>query len=225
MLKNIFKKKEKAITAEQDTLLREQYPANVEGSEEMKSSYLYTSPEISGWLSKDEQERSFLASLLFFNPSHSILDVGCGRADLYGYLQQKFANENITYKGIDYNANLLKIAKDKYTELDVENVDLLSASSDEKFDWVIGSAIFNLNTQEDMESYIQACIDKMYSKSNLGTIFNLAIDYPDAIAEEDKQYIMIHDAGLWLNYLIAKYKLVLCRTEYLQGEVTFFIFK
>ena len=77
-------------------------------------SYLFTAPEIVGWLSTGEQELLFSALLLFYSPNQSILDVGCGRADLSGYLNRVFSGNAIQYKGIDLNPNLINLAKEKF---------------------------------------------------------------------------------------------------------------
>ena len=53
---------------------------------EVDSDYLLNASEIVGWSSTQEQELLFSALLLFYSPEMSILDAGCGRADLYGYL-------------------------------------------------------------------------------------------------------------------------------------------
>lgn len=237
-IKNIFIKKEKVMTQEQDTLLREQFPANVEGSEEFdtavleetkevwnESYNLYSSPEVSGWMTKEEQQRAFLASMLFVQSTHSVLDVGCGRCDFYEYIQSIYPGQTITYKGIDYNPNLLNIAREKYEGIQVSHTDLLSDESEEKFDWVIANKIFDLNTQIQPMAYMIECIEKMYEKANYGVIFNLTYDYPETIAEEDKQYVLIHDPAYWLTYLINRYTKVLSRTDYTKGEITFFIIK
>jgi hypothetical protein len=89
--------------------------------------YLLNAPQIVGWGSTQEQELLFSALLLFYSPEMSILDVGCGRADLYGYLTRLFQTE-IPYKGIDYNPNLLIFAKEKYPSVNVKTLDILNLS-------------------------------------------------------------------------------------------------
>jgi hypothetical protein len=53
-------------------------------SSEPREWDLFTSPEVVGWSSKEEQETLFEAALwLASAPGLSVLDVGCGRADMY----------------------------------------------------------------------------------------------------------------------------------------------
>jgi SAM-dependent methyltransferase len=184
--------------------------------------YLLNAPQIVGWGSTQEQELLFSALLLFYSPEMSILDVGCGRADLYGYLTRLFQTE-IPYKGIDYNPNLLIFAKEKYPSVNVKTLDILNLS--EKHDWVVGSGLFNIKEQEDLTEYAKQCIDKMYESANIGIAFNMLTGYPDNIADEDKAVLASHSPSVWLDYLIGKYTKVICRTDYMLDDVTFFILK
>jgi SAM-dependent methyltransferase len=189
---------------------------------EIDPEYLLNAPQIVGWGSTQEQELLFSALLLFYSPEMSILDAGCGRADLYGYLTKLFQTE-IPYKGIDYNPNLLMFAKEKYPSVNVSSLDILNLS--EKHDWVVGSGLFNIKEQEDLTEYAKQCIDKMYESANIGIAFNMLTGYPDDIADEDKAVLASHSPSVWLDYLIGKYTKVICRTDYMLDDVTFFILK
>ncbi len=188
---------------------------------------LLNSPEIVGWFSTQEQELLFSALLLFYSPEQSILDVGCGRADLYGYCKKMFGDDAkaIPYKGIDYNPNILNIAQEKYPGVYTEAVDILNASAEESHDWIVGSGLFNLLDNEDMETYTKTVIQKMYEKSRIGVVFNLLTGVPEDMADEDVAQLVIHDPVAWLDYLLKTYTKVICRADYLSGDVTFYIFK
>ena len=194
---------------------------------ENNTDYLFTAPEIVGWFSTQEQEILFGALLLFYNKTQSILDVGCARCDLYGYMKRLnlLTDAGPLYKGIDYNQNLLNIASQKFENINVECVDILNDESNAKFDWVIGSGLFNVNNQSDMTSYAKQCIDQMYNKANVAVAFNLLTDYPEDLAQSDIEALYKHDAANWLSYLIDTYTKVICRADYMTGDVTFFILK
>lgn len=236
MFKNIFgsKQPETAETSEEviESVISDDLQTEPSGSldseesvEELDSSYLLTAPEIVGWLSTDEQELLFSALLLFYTPSQSILDVGCGRADLFGYLNRLFSGNMIQYKGIDLNPNLINLAKDKFPEVAVENLDILNTDIGADSDWVVGSGLFNLNDHPDMIEYAKQVIDKMYDKAQTGVSFNLLTGFPPDMAEEDMNQLIVHSPSMWLDYLIEKYSKVICRADYMSGDVTFFIFK
>ena len=180
--------------------------------------YLLNAPQIVGWGSTQEQELLFSALLLFYSPKMSILDAGCGRADLYGYLTRLFQTD-IPYTGIDYNPNHLILAKEKYPSVNVKSLDILNLS--ENHDWVVGSGLFNVNEQEDLSAYTSNCIDKMYEKCKVGVAFNLNIGK----AEDNNEMLISWNSSEWLAYLMAKYGKIICRADYLDTDVTFFILK
>ena len=234
MFKNIFgsKQPETVETSEEviEPVVSDDLQIELEGAIEDTTevtdvSYLLTAPEIVGWLSTEEQELLFSALLLFYSPNQSILDVGCGRADLFGYLNRLFSGNMIQYKGIDLNPNLINLAKDKFPEVPVENLDILNTDMGADYDWVVGSGLFNLNDHPDMVEYAKQVIDKMYDKAKAGVSFNLLTGFPPDMAEEDMNQLIVHSPSMWLDYLIEKYSKVICRADYMSGDVTFFIFK
>lgn len=195
--------------------------------DEFPEDYLFNAPEIAGWMSTNEQELLFSALLLFYSPSYSVLDVGCGRADLYGYLRRMFPESDINYSGIDFNANMIHVAERKYPVLldKLSGNDILTATTLTNHDWVLGSGLFNLNDHPDMFEYAISVVDKMYENANVGVAFNLLTGLPADMNQSDIDQLIVHDMAEWLNYLVSKYTKVVCRTDYMAGDVTFFIFK
>lgn len=210
-----------------DTNLREEFPANVENSKEFQeaiSDYLYTAPEISGWFSEEEQLLAFRTMLNFYSVQHSILDVGCGRGDLYKLLIQ--INPNINYKGIDFNENLINLAKSKYDSDKFEAVEFLTTKFlPESYDWVFASAMFNQSMSVDMNTFSRECIDKMFEVCKLGVAFNLMFKSPEGLGDEELQTLYIHNIGEWCEYLTNKYQKICMYSDYIDGDVTFFISK
>lgn len=194
--------------------------------ESYPDEYLLNAPQIAGWLSTQEQELLFSALLLYYSPKQSVLDLGCARADLYGYLTRFFENDNINYTGMDYNANLLNIAKRKFPKL-ADNLiaqDILKAETGQ-YDWVFGSGLFNLNDHPDMFDYAKQVVDKMYENATVGVAFNILTGLPDDMAQSDIDQLFVHNPSAWLEYLISKYGKVLLRSDYMLGDVTFVILK
>lgn len=181
-------------------------------------------PAVLGWGSVDEQEALFAALMLYYQPGESILDVGCGRADLYDFVKRVYQSEFV-YTGIDYNPNIIEVAKAKYEGVNVEALDALSLSGSRKHDWVYASGLFNLRDHEDMLSYLMGVVDAMYNESKLGVAFNLMTMVPDGATEEERNQLTIWAPGLILDMLIQKYNKVLCRTDYMLGDATFLIIK
>ena len=60
------------------------------------------------------EHRYLMQNLLIGFYDNSILDIGCGRADLYDFLQNFYPDSNFTYHGIDHNPVMTDLAKQKY---------------------------------------------------------------------------------------------------------------
>ena len=70
----------------------------------------------------------------------NILDVGCGNGRFYDVLKSK----NIKYSGIDNSEELIKIAKDKFSEANFEVADILKIPfTDNSFDKVYCIAVLH----------------------------------------------------------------------------------
>ena len=206
------------------------YPIHKEISPEYSDEYLFTDPKINGWPSVLEQELLFYGLLWLYNPAQSILDVGCGRADLYGFLRAMYPNNNIDYIGIDSNSNIIQIAERKYPILQKRliNSDILSYDSEfinYKHDWVFASGIFNTQEHSDQIEYTKLVIDKMVELANVGVAFNLLIKDLSFLPESEAKRWVQHDPAFWLDYLIKKYTKIISRTDYMKGDITFIILK
>lgn len=249
-LKTIFKPN-KVMNKSIDNQLRESYPANVEGTNEFNElqqnvnesseldigeldlldlDRLFNDPAIVGWSTTAEQTLLFTLLTLYYNPSESILDVGCGRGDLFGFIQEKHnINQtdtvNVNYTGIDYNPNIVNIATKKYDNINVIATDILNMSDNDKYDWVVASGAFNLKDYDDMFEYTTTVIDKMMNLSTKGIAFNVLTNLPDDLDDDTKNIYYVHDASKWLEYLLRTYSRVAIRADYMLGDCTFYIFK
>ena len=99
------------------------------------------SPQSVGWGSrKGKQGLRFSVLCEIGNISNcSILDVGCGFGDLYGYLDYKKIKTD--YYGIDINPHLLELGQKIYPKANLELRDFEEEKFTRKFDWVFASGI------------------------------------------------------------------------------------
>ena len=206
------------------------YPIHNGIPADYSDEYLFTESKINGWPSVLEQELLFYGLLWLYNPTQSILDVGCGRADLYGYLRTIYPNNEINYIGIDSNANILQIAERKYPILQKHliNSDILSYDSEfinYDHDWVFASGIFNIREHPDQIEYTKLVIDKMMELAKVGVAFNLLTADLSSLPESEIPRWVQHDPGFWLDYLIKTYTKVISRSDYMKGDITFIILK
>jgi SAM-dependent methyltransferase len=119
------------------------------------------SPQALGWGKHGRQEVRFgvLAEHALREPSSSVLDVGCGFADLYDYLRQRgWGGE---YTGIDIVPGVLAVARERHPGLDLR----LQAVTDPglgTYDFVLASGVFNARlTAGDNSEHIERCLAAM----------------------------------------------------------------
>lgn len=101
--------------------------------------------------------------------SKELLDIGCGTADLFKYLN--FNGYRGNYKGYDINENLIELARKKYDNINVEVVDIMEADSVNAFDYILMSGIFNSNMGQDID-WVKKFVKKMFSMCRNHIAFN-----------------------------------------------------
>jgi SAM-dependent methyltransferase len=122
------------------------------------------SPETLGWGKTGRQEFRFaiLADAAIATPGSSVLDVGCGFADLYDYLVA--GGWSGRYVGVDLVPGLVDMARQRHPDLDVRTADIAElANSEERFDYVIASGIFNARlASEQNGNHIERTMGQMF---------------------------------------------------------------
>jgi SAM-dependent methyltransferase len=185
--------------------------------------FMKYNPNVMGYDSTAEQQYIYQNNTLGFDASlFSILDIGCGRGDLYGHLQQITDNNIFSYAGVDHNPIMQIIAKEKY------NIDI-TCSSFEKFtstpyDWVVAIGYFLQRRTDSTDTELIKVfddIDKMYNLCNTAVSFNLLS--PINI-ETQPEFFYMHP-GLIMDMLIEKYQYVNIRHNYSNSMYTITIFK
>lgn len=107
-----------------------------------------------GWGSKEDQLVRFESSIRYTNfTGKSVLDIGCGFSDLYQFLNEK--NIQIKeYRGIDINAKLIEVAKNRFPEnrYTVRNI-LINNYDTEQTDIVTLFGLLNFKLDYDNLKY------------------------------------------------------------------------
>lgn len=109
-----------------------------------------------------------------FDDSTTILDVGCGNAELYKFLN--FNGFKGKYTGFDINDSLLEQAKLQYKNIDCQNVDILNCNETNKYDYVVVSGLFNSNYGQDIKWFFNM-LEALNKFSNKKIIFNAISNY------------------------------------------------
>jgi len=185
--------------------------------------YMTYHPNVVGYNSTAEQQYIFENLLVGYHPDHySILDIGCGRADLYGYLRESYEDSLISYQGLDFNPNMSTIAKQKH------NVDItlgtFGIAELKPADWVVACGFFTSRRNETEDEDLQQLfkdVDKMYDLANSCVSFNLLSPIGNDLTDG---FLYVHP-GLVMDMLIEQYKYVTVRNNYANDVYTVTIYK
>ena len=137
-------------------------------------------PESLGWGGGKARQYLRFKTLLEIGIKNedSILDVGCGFADMFEFLNT--TGWNGQYTGIDINSTLLEVAKNVHQQVDVRTINILNTDLDLKYDWVVSSGIFNAKLSfEDNLVYTRKMLRKMYDICNQGVAVDFMSTYVD----------------------------------------------
>lgn len=116
-----------------------------------------------GW-TKHKQHTRFehIASRMDIDGA-TILDVGCGFADLYDHLKMTRPDAKFEYTGIDIMPDFVEVSKQKHPELSFYTTDLFNFETDKKFKYLVNCGCLTyLDPKNEKESYeyIDAFIGK-----------------------------------------------------------------
>lgn len=180
------------------------------------------SPETLGWGKNGRQDIRFsvLSQSIITTPNCSVLDIGCGFADLYTYLLNKGWNGR--YVGTDLVPSLLKIAKEKNPDLELYNYDIEEAKTLGKFDFVVASGIFNakLKNTDNKKHIINSLTSMLEIAQNI-----VCVDFMSTYVDFQKEGSW-HTDPAWLisqiNELTKRFSL---RYDYMPFEFAVFLYK
>jgi len=103
-----------------------------------------------------------------------ILDFGCGKGDLYGYMRGK--GISVKYCGIDVNENLIELARRKYPETEFIPIDIEEAEFNREFDIIFVCGVFNLRIA-GIEESMKNVLKKLFSLCKEAFHINLLTYY------------------------------------------------
>lgn len=111
--------------------------------------------------------------------AQSILDVGCGLGDMFGFLRDNHFNGQ--YLGVDFLSDFIQLAQQKYrryANAHFAECDISEQSLPQGYDYVLLSGVFNNKIDNNQHFMLQA-IKKMYASANKGIAFNALSTYVD----------------------------------------------
>lgn len=178
------------------------------------------SPRAVDWGSRASQQARFHALVEIGDLAHSsVLDVGCGLADLLAYLESRAIPA--TYTGYDIAPAMLEAARRRFPDAELKRIDLLADPvHTPRFDFVLASGIFNLRTT-DSYAYLEAMARRMYRVCRRGVAFN-SLSTMATIADPDQ---FLADPMKVLDLCLSITPRVVLRHDYLPHDFTVYLYK
>ena len=169
-----------------------------------------------GWRETEDQLVRFeaLAGIGDLN-NYIVLDAGCGYADLYLFLRERYPNL-AGYIGIEQVEELFVKAAARFPELDLKHIDFMNYDLP-RCDYVLASG--SLNYDVGGKDYIFRAIETLYQASGIGFGFNLLREV------SGKGPLIAYDPTVILNYcrsLSPKVKMI---GDYAPEDFTIFMYR
>lgn len=162
----------------------------------------------------------------------SVLDVGCGFGDLYGFFKAEklLSRHKIRYTGCDISAKLLQVARKKYPDAKFELTDILENRNVPKFDYIFSSGVFNIRTSDagDHLEFVKSMLLRMYDLVNYGVAANflsegaLPISSPEDLNSGRYFYFKPDEILNFCRFICGRYIL---RHDYHPGDFTVYLLK
>lgn len=186
--------------------------------------YMMYSPIPVGYNTTAEQQ-FLMQNLLIGFAGGSLLDIGCGRCDLYGVASElaSFNGDNVLYDAIDHNPNMTQLGEQKWGLTGVR-IGAFETAKLEPREWVVASGVFTQRrcaTEDDDLKKLFDDIDILYNLSTQVVSFNLLNPINNTHHEG---FFYVHP-GLVMDMLIEKYQYVTIRNNYSKDVYTVLIYK
>lgn len=180
------------------------------------------SPRSLGWSQHSRQDIRFriLGAGAIADGQASVLDVGCGFADLYTYLRrQGWEGE---YTGLDIVPGVLQVARQKHPDLDLRLLDILSEGDQlGSYDYVIASGIFNAKLQSGNEAHIPNMLRAMHARARVAT----CVDFMSTYVDYQKDGAHHTDPSWALAQGLQLSRRVVLRQDYMPFEFALIVYK
>lgn len=149
-----------------------------------------------------------------------ILDVGCGLADLYAWLQEQ--GIQVEYTGHDITPGLIELAAKRFPEAEFEVRDIQTEGISKRFDYIVSSQTFNNRLSHDdnfdvMKDVLQICYEACDNA--------VAIDMMTAYVDFREDHLYYYQPEDVFSYAKTLTKRVSLRHDYPAFEFAIFLYK
>lgn len=172
------------------------------------------------WGSKESQEKRFeVLSQIADLEGRTMLDVGCGLGDFYGWLRDRY--RNVHYVGIDITPSMIEIALNNYPGIKFKVQNILELKHVKpSYDYVFASGIFNRRISRH-KYFVMDTIARMSALSRRGIGFNIMSTKADY--KEKREYYV--DPDKILNFCLTLSRKVVLRHDYMPHDFTVYIYR
>ena len=175
--------------------------------------------EALGWL-KNRANLRFEILCSLWNLNHaSILDVGCGFGDFYGFLRKRGV-EGFSYLGVDINPALIDVAASLYPDARFEVANIAEAHLPESFDYGFASGLFN-DKLDDNAAFVRQSLDMLHARCRRGFAANFLSDRVDYFPEHTNHA----NPAVILDICYHYSNNIVLRNDYMPYEFTVFVNK
>ena len=174
-----------------------------------------------GWYSTFSQEQRFHALLSGLDwHQKTVLDVGCGLADLYPYIQKEGFSG--TYTGLDFSQEMIRSCQSTYPHVRFICADLLDDTLHVGADIVVASGVF-AHLPPCVEDYFNTMVARLMTLASHCVAFNLLSDLTPQ-NEKDASFMYYNPAQV-VQWIIKQGHYFELKHHYLPNDMTVVIYK
>lgn len=177
-------------------------------------------PRACQWRDQASQDFRFkiLTEIADLN-NRSVMDFGCGKADLFYYLRRQGINAK--YTGYEISPAMVDFVKSKDPSCNILLRDIMEDGMSAKFDYILVSGTFN-QTLSDNWQFFTKSLEIMWPAVQKGLAFNLVTTYVD-YKESHLYYADPCKVYDWIKCHLTRF--VTLRSDYFPFEYTVYAYK
>jgi SAM-dependent methyltransferase len=175
------------------------------------------------WPNYDDTLKRYQVMLDIVTDNSSILDFGCGTAELYQYSLD--IDKPINYFGLDINLEFVEKSKEKFPNNTFYHKDILIDNNLPNFDYIVCNGTFTEKRElsyDEMWEFFTNTIKKLWEKCDTGIAFNLMSKHVDW-ERDDLFHVSLDELGWFLKDNLSRNFII--RNDYGLYEYTTYIYK
>ncbi len=171
------------------------------------------------WGSNHSQQSRFgvLAEIADLS-GKSILDVGCGFADLYDYLKTRY--QGMAYTGLELVADMAAQAQKRQPDCEILIGDIDSLEPDRKWDYVMLSGVLNISCYDYASA--EHLVRRMFSHALQGVAINFLSRYSTGSLSLESAY---YDPADFVNLAAQLTRRFTLQHNYRDNDFTLYLLK